>query len=731
MAQQKEIEFPKINLPTFIGGMSVDLKNGINGSHYQSLAMDFRQKASQMTILPGLKNIATNTQLSDRILCMEQDLNGFRYGVGHLGYVYEINKSNVVSQLGQLDGNGGAGMAYSPLNDNLYMSAQRTVSLYGQCTQMSPQLSVGHFGPSASVAPAVIYTFNTTTNSYDGNNDANNAYSAPTGYTNTMRNNLNSLTATGITPSNYSTLVTNNLTNFYNPGTSVLETAGNYCAFVPDIEPFYAVAVYLLGKGTGNLTLTMHDTMNNNLGSVTVANASLPSSGWVLFTFSAQIRAFVNQVTSNTTSTGYHFHITDSVSSDTNMKIATINSSKLDGANFVLFADRLVATHNGWHPMTMFNQYLVVGNGNYVSTYNFGNDSDPNNSQWVRHQLLLDVGYEVTGVSNAGQYLVVTAARFSTDGTRQYQGGYIYYWDGINNGFNDKVPIPYGAPYSPQCFNNVVYFYCSGSFFAYVPGSPTINKVRYIGYQNTDFLNTSDTTIVNPNMMTSRYGLLLMGYPSSTTNTNLNMGIYTWGAVELIYPNSFGYSYLPSTQMQTASGQYQSNNYTNYQIGMIENFVDTLYMSYSYVDHNGTTQYMLDLLDNTCGLAPNFNFTCLMWDGGVRYKYKEGLRLKINFTNLPANVTLKPWYSIDRGPQMFADPKGTSYAVNGSNSVAVTTAFINIPYGRGHEFQWGFTGAVTGTVLTSPAITGISFEVNPLPDEMDLKPDTSTNGVGG
>lgn len=724
MAQAQDREFPKINLNTFLGGMSIDLKNGIAGAHYTSLAMDFRKMASQMTILPGLKNIATNTQMSDRMLCMEQDLNGFRYGVGNLGYVYEINKSNVVSQLGQLDSNGGAGIAYSPQNDNLYMSSQQTVSLYGQATQSSPQLSVGHFGQSASIAPAVIYTFNTVTLSYDGNNDTNNSYTAATGYTNTERNNLNALTAVGVTPSNYAAQVINNLTNYYTPGTTLLETTGNYCAFVPDIEPLSAVAIYLISKGTGNLTLTMHDTMNNNLGAVTIANASL-AVGWNLFTFATPgIRAFINQVTSNTTSTGYHFHITDSASSDTNMKVAAINSSSLAGANFVLFAHRLVQTHNSWHPMMIFNQYLMVGNGNYVSTYNFGNDSNPNNSQWVRHQLLLDVGYEVTSIANAGQYSVITAARFSTDGTRQYQGGYIYYWDGINNGFNDKVPIPYGAPYSAQCFNNVVYFYCSGSFFAYVPGSPTVNKVRYIGYQNTDFINTTDTTVVNPNMITSRYGLLLMGYPSSTTNTSLNMGIYTWGAVELIYPNSFGYSYLPSTQMQTSAGTYNSNSYTGYQIGMIENFVDTLYMSYSYVDHNGTTQYMLDLLDNTCGVAANFNFTCLMWDGGARYKFKSGLRLKFNFTNLPVGITVNPWYSIDRGTQIFADPASNSYSVTGSNTVSQTQAFIDIPVGnRAHEFWFGFTGTATGTILTSPAVTGITFEVDPLTEEMDLRPD--------
>jgi hypothetical protein len=706
-------ELPKINLSTFVGGESIDLKNGIAGSVYTSLAMDFREKASQATVLPGLYNVATNTQLSDLITVMDQDVSGIRYGAGDLGYVYEIDASNVVTQLGQLDGNGGAGLVYNAQNDNLYISSQQSVSLFGQCTKMSPSLSVGHFGASASVAPGVIYIFNTTTSSYDGG-----TVSAVT----TQRNNLNTLTIQGITPGNYAAQVTHPNTGTYTPLNAIAETAGNFTSFIPDIEPFYGVAVYVTTIGTGNLTLTMHDSLNNNLGAVTINHGSL-TTGWNLFTFAAPgIRAFINAIASNTTSTGYHFHLTSSVNADT-MVINTITNSDITGCNFVLFAYRLITTNNGWHPMVLFNQYLCVGNGNYLSTYNFGNDNNPNNAQWIRHQLLLDVGYEVTGVENAGRYLVITAARTSNSASRQYQGGYIYYWDGINASFNDRVPVQMGTPYSPKCINGVVYFLCNGSKFAYVPGSSTINKVRYIGYQNTNFLGTHDTTIVNPNMMTNRYNLLLVGYPSSTTNPKLNMGIYSWGAVELIYPNSFGWSYLPANGIETAAGNLDSDQtaYTNYQIGMIENFVDTLYMSSQYTDHNSVIQYRLDVLDNTSKVAPKFGMRCLMWDGGARYKEKKGLRVKVAFVALPTGTTITPYYSIDRGSDISQDQSGNSYTVNGDN--IATQAFINVPAGtRSHELQWGFNGTTTN-VTTPPVITGIAAEIDGLSEETDLRPD--------
>lgn len=704
-----DASLPKVNLGTFIGGESIDLKNGIAGSFYSSLAMDYREKASQTGILPGMKQLSNS--LSDKITAMDQDLAGIRYGAGDQGHVYKIDASNTITSLGTLDTNGGAGLVYNAQNDNCYISSQQSISIYGQCTNsnVTPSLQVAQFGQSASVAPGVIYTFNSTTSSYDG---------GTVGGVTTQRNNLNTLTTVGLTPSNYASQVTNPNSGTYQPLTSVTETAGNFTSFIPDIEPGSALAVYITTVGTGNLTLTLHDSQNNKLAAVTIAHASL-SVGWNLFSLSTPgVRMFINAVASNTTSTGYHFHLTSSVSSDT-MRIATITTGDITGCNFVLFAHRMVSTERGWHPMTMFNQYLCIANGNYLSTYNFGNDSGPNNSQYVRHQLLLDVGYEITSLANAGQYLVITAGRTSGSSSRQYQGGYIYLWDGIQQTFNAKIPVPNGTPYSAYCNNNVVYFICNGSFFAYAPGAPTVNKIRYIGYQNTNFLNAADTTICNPNMMAMRYNVLHTAYPTSTTNLNLNMGIYSWGSVELIYPNSFAYSFVNNLQMQTAAGTYNSAAYTAYQIGMIENFVDTMYMSYQYTQ-SGVTKYCLDVLDNTCGLAPNFNMTLLMWDGGARWKQKGMQRLKVNFTPLPSGVTLTPWYSLDRGSQITQDSNGNSYQVG----AGATEAFINIPSNnRMHEVQVGFFGTVTGTVLSTPWITGFAFEPDPLPDEADLRPD--------
>lgn len=712
MPKNTDAQLPKINLPTFVGGEAIDFKNGISGSFFSSQALDFRQKASQMTVLPGMRTLATSTQLRDKITAMDQDINGIRYGLGDQGWLYSIDNSNNIARIGQLNTNGAAGCIYNQQNDQLYVSDQQSVSMYGQVTQSSPKLRKGQFGASASVAPGVIYTFNTTTSSYDGGTDSN------TGLP-TVRNNLNSLTLTGITPGNYAAQVTNALTGTYTlptlgGGGLPSETLGQFCAFVPDIEPFYGVALFVTTVGTGDYTLTMHDSLNNNIGSVTVPHAKI-RNGWNMFKFADPgVRAFVNAIASSNGATGYHFHLTSSVSSDT-AAIATIANGNLTGANFVLFAHRLVQTENGWHPMVIFNSQLLVGNSNYLSVYNFGNDAAPNNNQWVRHRLFFDVGYQVTSIAYTATNVAIFAERRSLEGSRNYQGGMMYIWDGISSNWIQKTAITMGAPYSANSNNNVVYFVCAGSLYAWSGGTSFI-KVRYLNYQNTDYLGIHDNTVLNPNMMDTRYNILLIGFPSSTTIPTTQMGIYSWGAVELAYPNSFGYSYALANGKQTASGGSGSGAWTNLEIGMIKNFVDTLYTSWQYTDNNSVVHYGLDVTDNTASPAPAFNFASLIWDGGAIYKPKKGLRLLISFLPLPADVMITGWYDLDRNGQTTTNDQGQSFTAD----QGMTSLLINVPYSRAREIMVGFNGTCDPGA-TTPTIIGITFEIDALEDEPDLR----------
>ncbi len=695
----KDTEKVTINNNYFTGGVSVSRKLGIANSFYQSQNLDFRSDPSQMNVLPGARQLSNS--LSDLILAMDQDLNGVRWGIGSAGNLYKIDTSNVISKEAQLTENGGAGLIYNQVTDQLYIPGQTNVSMFGQVTKSGGNtFRSNQFGPSASQANGTVNLYNPSSGFFDG--------------TLGVRNNAASINQVGITSSSQ---VMTNTTQTYTLPNTLSESVGNFCYFAPDIEPFYSIDVYVVSPGTGDWTLTLHDSLNNTLATVTVVNANITGDSYNRFKFSGQIRALVNASQTGTTAT-YHYHLTSSISSDT-ATTGTVSAGDLSSGDFLLYAYRLVQTQNGWHPTVLFTganggiPSLCIGNGQYLSTYNFGNDSNPTNYQWVRHDLFFKTGYEVCGLATNNQYLVIAAERRSTNVNRNFQDGILYFWDGTTQSPNFTIDIPMGAPYGLYTFNNVTYFAVAGSLFAW-SGGQTVIKVRKLAYQNTDYLNMVDSTIINPNMFTSRYNLLMMGYPSSTTNTNLNFGVWSWGTVELTFPNAYGLSYTLSNQILNSTGP--SGN--NLQIGCCQNFVDSLYTSWSYTS-GSQTYYGLDILDNFSTPASTFSWESLIWDGGSRYKLKQALRLKISFLPLPTGCTITPMYSLDRDAFVTADPAtGTPFTLT---KVGKTAAVIELNNARFHEIQWGFQGTSDTTATIPVTITGVSIEINPLPDEIDLR----------
>ena len=688
----KNEERYKIHNQYFEGGVSIDPKIGVANSFYQSQGLDFRSVPSQLSVLPGARTVATNLQ--DTITAMVQDVNGVRYGVGDGGGFYRINTSNVVSKIAQLDSNGSAGLYYNQVTDQIYIPSQTTVSLYGQVTSGNPgnpTFRSAQFGKSASTAPGCVNLFDLSSGYYAG----------------LSRNNSQSIT-TGITSTSQ---VTTNATQTYALKTTYAENVVEGCYFSPDIEPFYSIAVYIAAKGTGNWTLTLHDSVNNQLAAVTITNANLTSGAYNEFVFGKQIRALVNASQTGNNSS-YHFHLTSTVADGT---VGTINSSDFTSTDFLLFAYRLLQTNNGWHPTAFFNSpsgsFLCVGNGPYLSTYNFGNDTNPLNSMWNRHALTLNLGHEVCGLTTNNQYLVIATEKRSTNANRNYQEGALYFWDGTTAQPNFKIDIPMGAPYGVYTFNNVTYFCVGGSLYAW-SGGQTVIKVRKLAYQNTDYLGAVDSTIINPNMLTSRYSLLMIGYPSTTTNVKINYGVWSWGTVELSFPNSYGYSYSLANNIQNNN----TGGITNLKIGSVYNFVDTMYINWSYTDAGGITRYGVDVVDNFSTPATSFNWQSLIYDGTIIYKTKIGTRYKIKFNSFPAGYTLTPYYILDRGTPVYA---------TNTPKVGDTDILMEVTPGRFKEVQWGFTGTSSGA--TQPLIiSGITMEIEPIPDEVDLRKDNQS-----
>lgn len=716
--QPKNSESFVINNQYFQGGITVDYKMGIANSFYNSQNLDFRTFPSQMSVLPASRAIASNLQ--DCVTAIRQDLDGVRWGLGDQGFLYRIDTSNNVTTVGQIPEDGSAGLYYSQITDQLYLMGQSSASMYGRVTRgtsgKEPIFRINQFAESASTGSGTTQLYDYTDGLYD---------------TGIYRNNANTVgLAQGITsPSqvtdNASTQVTVNGTTYggytYTLPSTIIEDAtpssfNNGCFFLPDIEPFYSIAVYVDKIGTGNWTLTLHDSVDNELASKTITNADMVT-GWNNFIFGSQVRAFVNASNTGIQPT-YHFHLTSSVSGDS-ATVWTFYQNDLSSCDFLLFAYRLVEPNNKWHPTAYFTgggqPTLCIGNGNYLSTYNFGNDANPSNGQWIRHALSFKPGEEVCGISTNNQYLVIGTEVTSNEPTKNNQYGCLYFWDGSTNNPSIIINLPMGAPYGLYTFNNVTYFACAGSLYAW-SGGQTVLKVRKLAYQNTDYMDVEDQTKVYPNGSTSRYNILMMGYPSYTTDPNIDYGIWSWGAVELTFPNSYGYSYSQSiVEFDSATSTTTNQNYTStnqLKLGCVVNFVDAMFSSWQYTDSSGVVHSGLDVIDNFSNPSTYATWTSLIYDGGVVYKQKEAVRNKVYFEALPTGWELTPWWIVDRGQINYG-------ATATSGATEVVTEWNNL---RFHELQWGFNLVNTGSATAPAVILGISSEIKTLSDEGDIIP---------
>jgi hypothetical protein len=142
-------------------------------------------------------------------------------------------------------------------------------------------------------------------------------------------------------------------------------------------------------------------------------------------------------------------------------------------------------------------------------------------------------------------------------------------------------------------------------------------------------------------MATVRKGVHLFGFPSTTTNTSIEHGVYSYGAVDKNFPEAFGFSYPISTGTLT-------NTSGNLKLGMVKNFADMLHISWQ----DGTA-YGVDVVDNSSDPQASTVFQTLTFDNGQRTKLKTAVEVSTIFGDLAAGETVTLGYSIDGGAWVY------------------------------------------------------------------------------
>jgi len=627
---------PKIvSYQNFYGGISIDNKVGIDNSHAYSRCIDFRKNPSQLTPLAATTRIGSNNVV-DLIQQIVQIEDGTRYALGNTGYFYSINASNEVSALSKLD-DGAAGMLYRADLQEMYMTSTKTVSYYGKFP--SPTIQINKYAESVSVDEDAVRTGGALT------------YALPD---------------------------------------TITENATNMCEFLSDIEPLMKIRVLVAVGGTGDWTLTLHDDANNELATSTVVAASITDATALDFEFSSQVRLYVKP-----SARTYHFHLTTTVEDGT-VTVATTND--LNTADFSIYADRLISTNNGLHPIEQFLQYVCIGNGRYLSVWE-PLSGTPSNLEWDRHRLDFGPGFEVCGLSITDEYLVIACEKRSTDADRDFQQGRLYFWDGLSETFNFFIEINEGAPEGLYTYQNVVYMIINGALYVWAGGKSLI-KLRTLLNTDSEFTSISDSTRVYPNVMGVRRNILVFGYPSITASQTMEHGVFSYGMVDKDFPASFGYNYVISTGTRLYDGS------NALRIGCVRSFGDTLYISWRDDSQEAGFRYGLDVVNNSSSPVASGTWESRIFDATTVFKQKMASDLKLTCDTLPANVTLSMKYKVDRG--------SWTYPAEGVLTAGSTYAVADVGK-RFHEIQIGFDWA--STAPTPFTVTSMSLDVDLLTNE--------------
>lgn len=475
--------------------------------------------------------------------------------------------------------------------------------------------------------------------------------------------------------------------NTYTPLTGApSETATNRETITPTKDPLKTIAIYVTAKGTGNWTVTLHDSLNNSLGSATIANASLTNGAMNSFTFSTPARIDIG--------TSYHFHVTSTVADGT---MQTGTASDLETSQHKTYFGILVS--NDFHPMAQHTNgvggTVIIGNDNYLAELVPGVSYDPN-------KIEIEPGFTIRGITRENEYIVAYAWRGeSTDITEE---GKLFYWDGIQPYYNYSKPVSGGVPNAMGNYKNRVFSVIGGR------GIMTLGTEPFQTIQSAPNLGRGKIIEVLPGAMASWQNRMHIGIgTNSTDSTSLIQGIYEYGnqsdratSSNSVSTEVLNFAYTMSTGDETGATM---------RIGCVAVFGVDMY--FSWKSQAGT--YGVDRVTVSNDPATTGSWESLIDDDtagksgfvSAPHHQKESQRLIIRYLNLPTGCTVTPKYKLERAAS-WTYGTGTDIGTAG-------TTFCTMDIGqRYYEIEFGFDlVATTGY----PTILSITHEFDPLKDE--------------
>jgi len=259
----------------FTGGLSEGSKSGIPGSFRYGYGLNYRDDPDQLTANKKLVLDSDSTVDSIPKWLVADGDNLYIYQDN--GKLILRNSGGTYSLIGTISDSSGNGMAL--FDDYIYLTSDKGLHRYGPLSG-TPALQENFL-----LSPA--YEIDQSTGQVGGS-------------------------------------------NVYTLLTSINEGATHRQTFTPTADNISGVVLNIVAKGTGNVTVTVHDNSNALIGSKTITSANLPTAGRVRFDFPG--------IYDLTPSASYHIHAITSTGTTT---IRSLTSSDMEDAEYATLVEYL------------------------------------------------------------------------------------------------------------------------------------------------------------------------------------------------------------------------------------------------------------------------------------------------------------------------------------------------------------------------------------------------------
>lgn len=452
--------------------------------------------------------------------------------------------------------------------------------------------------------------------------------------------------------------------NTYTTPTAISEGATHRQTFVPQKDPQKSIEVLVAAVGTGNWTVTVHDSVNRVVTSKAITNANM-HTGDMEFVFDSVWRPIRGA--------SYHFHVTSTVNDGT---VTTTTVSDLETVDFHTYYQFLVEDVD-YHPIEQYLNFLVIANGRYIAKYGADSGYDP-------HRLVLPADWKVRCFVIWRGLLIIGC--WKGDNIYDTDQGMLFVWDGYSPTYLDAIPIPEGGVNAMLSTRGILYIWAGyhGDMLAYRGGD-------YAEFVKRAPKMTGDAYIETyPKAVTMWDALLRWGLAGNSDSSDVERGVYTYGRRKASNPESLSYDYPISTGSRAT---------TNVKIGYMIPIAKKLLIAWK-----DNTAYGVDVVDPAGDCFATGTIEKDIKDYGAVYKEKQALLVRADFDTLASGQQIRVKWRKNR------DDNWTTGDWVTSSSTDPTVARLPINYGNNKEME--FAADIETSSGVSPSLYELTLESN-------------------